>query len=81
MNAMSKKVKTVNRCKTLQNGSVLRDVSSVKINMKILVHIGAYTPEIGLNKKNELTTFPFRIDLERSEGANQKSSESSSQKL
>ena len=49
VNVMSKKVKTVNRCKTWQKSSVLTDDSSVKINIKIWDDIGAYNPEIGLN--------------------------------
>ena len=66
VNVMSKQVKTVNRCKPLQNISVLTDVSSVKLKSKILDDIGAYSPEIGLNEnihipKNELTTSPFHI--------------------
>ena len=47
---MSKTVKTVNRCKPLQNISVSTDVSSVKLNIKKLDDIGAYTPEIGFNE-------------------------------
>ena len=50
VNVMSTKVKTVNRCKTLQKCWVLKDASSVKINIKILVHNSAYNPEIGLDE-------------------------------
>ena len=54
VNPMSKKVKTVNRCKPLQNISVLTDVSSVKLNIKKLDDIGAYTPEIGFNENIQI---------------------------